>query len=101
MNARTRWHRGLAATASAFAAAVPALDAHAAFPDLAALAGSTDSAYGVFAIAIAVVIVLLLWYAVDDGAPDERPVKSGRKQTGRTVFDSRPVPSNESDRPAA
>jgi hypothetical protein len=84
MSIRSRIIRGsIAAPLTALAAAG---DVHAGV-DLAALAVSTSDAYGLFSIAIAVVIVLLLWYAVDDGAADERALKSGRKQTGRAGFD--------------
>jgi len=77
------WRRSLAAVALAGALS-PALDAHAGLVDLAALVGSPLSAYTVFAIAIAIVIVLLLWYAVDDGSRDERRrLRSSRRGKAR------------------
>ena len=63
-----RVYQAASAAAAAFAA-----KAHAAFaPDLAALASSPWGAWSAFAIAISLVIVLLLWYAVDDDALNAR-----------------------------
>jgi len=88
MTVRNRSIRGSIAAPLTALAGAAAGDVHAGV-DLAALAVSTSDAYGLFSIAIAVVIVLLLWYAVDDGAPDERALKSGRKQAGSAGFDRR------------
>jgi hypothetical protein len=61
------------------APAALARDAHAAFaPDLATLTSSPWGAWSVFAIAITLVIVLLLWYAVDDDALDEPASRAGQ-----------------------
>lgn len=56
----------------AWAAWLPAASAQAMPLDLAALVSSPFGAYGIFAIAVSVVIVLLLWYAVDDRGNEHR-----------------------------
>jgi hypothetical protein len=54
-----------------FVAGLPALDAAAASLDLPSLTLSTGSAWGGFAIAIAIVIVALLWHVVDEDADED------------------------------
>ena len=84
---------GIAVASASFASASHAM------VDIAALAGSPLETYGAFAIAIAVIIVLLLWYAVDDGAPDDRSAKSRRiRHAGNGRFDGK---RSDSDRHAA
>jgi hypothetical protein len=83
---------------AAFAAGAPALDAAAATFDLQSLTVSTGSAWGAFAIAIAIVIVALLWHAVDEGDSDDG--RQGRRHAdapGR----AHPGKHRERDRRAA
>lgn len=61
------------------AALAVATDAAAALFDFDTLAGSPLSgAWGAFVIAVTVVIVLLLWHAIDDERPESRSPQRGR-----------------------
>jgi hypothetical protein len=78
-------------------AALAAFDAQAAFTD----GVTTFDAYAVFAVAVAVVIVLLLWFAVSEDGGDEPTQRSvGGKQTGRAGFGERHARSGSDQRRA-